>query len=250
MRSITGSSRLTETVLTAATDSCEHALFPWKKLNPAPIAHNHSEAAEPNLEATESAEALALLKSLAEGDASAFWRLWEVYRKYLYSVCLRQMGGIHSDAEDALSRAMLTAQKRLPAYASRIANPKAWLTRLTYNHCMDMHRERKRQSRYIEGLESGTLTGWRIAGESNYSPELAVAHREMCRYVMHHVSGLPSQLRQPFMLRFVQEMAYRDIAKMLALSEDNVRKRIQKARATLRKELDTDLRYVGGYVAV
>src|SRR5690349_19900315 len=61
---------------------------------------------ETQAEATEDRE---LLISIAGGDFSAFWDLWQRYRKYLFVVCLRYMGGMHADAEDALSQAMLRA---------------------------------------------------------------------------------------------------------------------------------------------
>src|SRR4030095_7123701 len=62
----------------------------------------------------EAERAQALLCSVAEGDSSAFWILWERYRRYLYAVCLKHMKGVPEDAEDALSRVMLKAWDRLP----------------------------------------------------------------------------------------------------------------------------------------
>ena len=47
------------------------------------------------------------------------------------------MGGNSTDAEDALSRAMLEAWEKVQKYAAGdIANFKAWLTRLTHNLCV------------------------------------------------------------------------------------------------------------------
>ena len=88
-----------------------------------------------------------LLRSLSAGDESAFWTLWQQYQRHLYAVCLRQMSGDQSEADDAVSRSMMVARDRLPEHAQRIENLEAWLTRLTCNVCLDIHRERRRLGR-------------------------------------------------------------------------------------------------------
>ena len=69
-----------------------------------------------------------------------FWRQWQQYRDYLYRCCIKWMGGNPTDAEDALSRAMLKAWEKVQKYAGEIANFKGWLTTLTHNLCVDIHR--------------------------------------------------------------------------------------------------------------
>jgi RNA polymerase sigma-70 factor (ECF subfamily) len=178
-----------------------------------------------------------LLCRVAEGNIPAFWMLWDLHRGHLYQLCLWQMGGVQEDAEDALSRAMLRALEKLPDNACKIGNFKAWLSRLTLNLCVDMHRERRRQVRRLESIES-TLPG---AGERVPirvdSPEEGLINREVFAYVCSAVDDLPRRLREPFVLRFFQEMDYREIAERLILSTENVRKRIQLARDILREEL-------------
>src|ERR1043166_416262 len=55
-----------------------------------------------------------LLRSLSDGDESAFWKLWQQYRRHLYAVCLRQMSGDEAEADDAVSRSMMVARDRRP----------------------------------------------------------------------------------------------------------------------------------------
>src|SRR5262245_21182758 len=86
-----------------------------------------------------------LLCRVAEGNTLAFWMLWDLHKGHLYHLCMWQMGGVQEDAEDALSRAMLRALEKLPHNACKIGNFRAWLSRLTLNLCVDMHRERRRQ---------------------------------------------------------------------------------------------------------
>ena len=178
-----------------------------------------------------------LLKRLSQGDISAFWELWRWHQGYLYSRCLSWMAGNHADAEEALSRATLKAWSKLPKYAGTITNSKAWLTRLTHNLCIDIHRERNRGARGVESIEDIPVAACEAIATSSESPESTLLRREMNLYIRRAVDSLPPRLRQPFILRYYRQMSYTDIAKQLALSNANVRKRMQQAREILQKQL-------------
>lgn len=59
----------------------------------------------------------------------------------------------------------------------------------------------------------------------------------MAAYLKYRIAFLPDRLRHPLILHCCQEKSYSDIAKQLALSEENIRKRIQEARKILQKQL-------------
>lgn len=183
-------------------------------------------------------EAQILLGRLAQGDSAAFWGIWGDHQKYLYDVCLRNMRGVPEDAEEALSRVMFRAWGKLPNYASEITNIKAWLIKLTYNLCMDIHRERKRQVLGVKSVEDIAMADNWPASSIIQSPEQALLSGEMYACINSAINSLPSNLREPFNMRFFEQMPYQEIAKVLTLSIVNVRKRIQKARAILRERLN------------
>jgi RNA polymerase sigma-70 factor (ECF subfamily) len=190
-----------------------------------------------NAEALEEEQIRRLLRSLADGNAEAFWSLWDLYEGHLYHLCLWQMGGVREEAEEALSRAMLRALNKLPGNSHQIQNLRAWLSKLTLNLCVDLHRERSRQVRRVESIEDLRLGAGNREPAAAGSPEEAYLNREIFLCLCHAVNDLPARLREPFVLRFFQEMAYRDIAECLILSTENVRKRIQQARDILRERL-------------
>ncbi|MBW4576204.1 MAG: RNA polymerase sigma factor [Aphanothece sp. CMT-3BRIN-NPC111] len=187
---------------------------------------------------TQESQEQILLTSLSQGDRSAFWQLWVRYQDYLYSRCLTWMAGNHMDASEALSRAMLKAWDKLPDYAGKITNLKAWLTRLTHNLCVDMHRERNRGARGIESIEEIAVGEDETVASTFESPDSAVLRHELGAIVRREIDALPPRLREPFILRCCQEMSYQDVAQRLTLSNDNVRKRIQQAREILQKQLN------------
>ena len=176
-----------------------------------------------------------LLKRLSQGDKRAFWQLWIWHQDYLYRCCQTLMGGDRVEAEEALSRARQKAWEKMPCFADAITYPKAWLARLTHNICIDIHRERKKGAKGVENIEN--ISEDEGIGGSNESPEAAMIRQETSQQIRHAINSLPAKLRDASILLWYEEMAYRDIAKRLALSENNVRKRIQLAREILQKKL-------------
>jgi RNA polymerase sigma-70 factor (ECF subfamily) len=164
-----------------------------------------------------------------------FWQLWKSHKEYFYTCCLQWMGGNSHDAEDVLSQVMLKAWNVWPKYASKTIHPKAWLTQVIYNFCMDVHRKRKREAQlFAKHLE--------LAAKEEFI-ESNILHLEMWTYLHQRIESLPDKLRHPFVLRYILEKSYSDIAKQLTISEENVRKRIKKARSILQKQLN---KYLAG----
>jgi RNA polymerase sigma factor (sigma-70 family) len=176
-------------------------------------------------------------KALAQKNYQDFWQLWESYQDYFYNLSLKWMGGNFHDAEDALNQAMLKAWNEWTKDANKIIHPKAWLARLIYNFCMDVHRKSKREAPGIENIDDIKFEDHPAFACRVELPESNILNLEMRAYLHHRIESLPDKLRHPFILHHCQEKSYQDIAKGLALSEENVRKRIQEARRILKKQL-------------
>jgi RNA polymerase sigma factor (sigma-70 family) len=176
-------------------------------------------------------------KALSQNNCRDFWQLWESSQDYFHKCCLQWMVGNSHDAEDALNQAMLKAWNEWTKYANKITYPKAWLTRVIYNFCMDVHRKRKREATEIENIDDIKFSDHPAFACRGDFPESNILNLEMQAYLCHQIESLPDRLRHPFILYCCQDKSYQDVAKQLALSEDNVRKRIQEARKILQKQL-------------
>ena len=178
-----------------------------------------------------------LLERVSRGDQDAFWSLWMMHRPHLLAVCYRQMRCVGADADDAVSRSMLVAHAKLPAYAAEIIDVEAWLTRLTCNVCLDIKKERCRGSRKAEMLDEDVLTRREASLPKAQTPEDMVLVTQIGRGIRRAIAELPPPLRAVAELRFVHESGYGVIARFLSISEANARKRVQQARELLRPQL-------------
>lgn len=178
-----------------------------------------------------------LQDSLVKGDYTVFWTLWSRYRRNLYWICMKMMGGGPDEAEDALGAAMIKAFDKLPEHASNLENFKGWVYQLTQNHCIDLIRKRKREILYGSEIDDVVNRSGAVSLVACRSPENKFLDEEKIRLIHEAIYRLPPRLRNPQMLHFFLQMDYRDIAFQLDISYENVRKRIQQARALLQQEL-------------
>jgi RNA polymerase sigma factor (sigma-70 family) len=175
------------------------------------------------------------LRGYSEELGKVFWQQCEQYRDYLYRRCIKWMSGNPTDAEDALSRAMLKAWEKFRDCTVGVKNFKAWLIKLTHNLCVDIHRERNRGGRRVESLDAFGSEFEFVSQEEN--PVLAATRREQEKFVACAIDELPTRLRETFILHFYEELSHQEIAQQQSISYDNVCKRISQARAFLREEL-------------
>ncbi|MCB9231179.1 MAG: sigma-70 family RNA polymerase sigma factor [Bacteroidia bacterium] len=177
------------------------------------------------------------LLHLSEGELqTVFWEIWAQEQGYLYSLCLKWMGN-STDAEDALSSAMIKAWEKLPQHYTEINNLKSWLSKVTYNHCMDLHRLAARRPGSHENIDE-VLGREREGAGMAESPEDMIMRREMYSNLHRVIQTLPEALQQPMALRCFEDLPYRQIARELKLTPENARKRVQKARKMISEKMD------------
>ena len=152
-------------------------------------------------------------------------------------VALSGWGGNRTDAEDALSRAMLKAWEKVQQYAGKITNFKSWLTSLTHNLCVDIYRERSRGANRVEDIEGYARSEEEGLVPSEDTPEIAVETGEKRIVIRRAIDNLPTRLRETFILHFYEELSYPEIAQQQDISYQNVCKRISQARKILQEEL-------------
>ncbi len=167
-----------------------------------------------------------------DGAAGPFWPVWMEHFGRMRSLALRLMKGNEADAEDALSAAMIRAERAFDP--ASIQNPAAWFSRLVRNACIDHYRHRQRApvvADPFETQEQGADDG--PAPHRARSGEDELLASEGLRETLCAILELPEELMEPLMLRCLAERSYDEIAEDMGLSNAAVRKRVQLARRYL-----------------
>lgn len=166
----------------------------------------------------------------------SFWSVWQCHSEYLYRQSLCMMNGNRTEAEEAYSAAMLRACEAVHLKELHVNNEKAWLGAVLRNVCVDAHRRRQR-FHDDSGDDEEPVDRLSNLESATPSPETLVLRDEVEGHVWERVLALPPTLREPFVMRFLHDMAYGDIAEQLGLTNCNVRKRVQLAYRALREVL-------------
>ncbi|NER97486.1 MAG: sigma-70 family RNA polymerase sigma factor [Symploca sp. SIO1B1] len=180
-----------------------------------------------------------LMGTAAEDTVSEFWQQWHSLQDQLYRCCLKLMNFNATDAEDALSQAMLKAWEKVQKYAGKIDNLKAWLMQLTRNFCIDIIRQRAKGAAGVESLEWVGATDNVDTTSAVDTPEKALEKAEKATVIEEAIASLPERLRDTFILHFYQQRSHTEIAEVQGITYDNVCKRISLARKQLKEMLSS-----------
>jgi RNA polymerase sigma-70 factor (ECF subfamily) len=168
------------------------------------------------------------------GETGMFEIVMRRHNQRLYRVArgiLRNDG----EAEDVMQDAYVRAYEHLHQFEGK-AKFSTWLTRIAVHEALARQR---RVSRYQELTPMSEQEGDPMERFASLAPnpEQQVSNLEVRRLLEEAVGTLPDSYRIVFVLRDVEEMSTTEAAEALEISEENVKVRLHRARALLRKNL-------------
>lgn len=168
------------------------------------------------------------------GETNLFEIVMRRYNQRLYRVA-RAILRNDSEVEDVMQDAYVRAYEHLGQFAGR-AKFSTWLTRIAVHEAL---MRRRRGNRYQElqpmsEREEDPMEGFPSMA---LNPEQQASTSQIRGLLEEAVEQLPDAYRAVFMLRDVEEMNTIETAAVLNLTEENVKVRLHRARALLRKSL-------------
>ena len=188
----------------------------------------------------EQQQALALIRRCLAGDAAAWEEIVRVHNRRIYNLCYRFTGSTH-DAEDLTQEVFIKVYRTLKSYESSKGGFVTWISTLTRNLLVDHYRA-QRQDRLTDPLEAAaddeSLSLAERLPDSAPSPEFRVGQQDRQLMVQGALQQLSPELREAVILRDLQDMDYREIAKVLKVPEGTVKSRINRGRTELARLLE------------
>jgi RNA polymerase sigma-70 factor (ECF subfamily) len=137
------------------------------------------------------------------------------------------------EVEDVIQEAYINAYKHLADFAGR-AQFSTWLTRIAIHEALA---RRKRGQRLQQLDEDSAEGGFDMFPANGVDPEQDTANGELASLLETAIMSLPEQFRTVVMLRDVEELSTSETAAALEISEENVKTRLHRGRALVRRNL-------------
>lgn len=167
-----------------------------------------------------------------DGETALFEIIMRRYNQRLYRVAHSILRD-DAEAQDVMQDAYVRAYQHLDQFAGR-AKFSTWLTRIAVHEALARAHRRSR----VQGLDAEPYGGTMDPLVSKTpDPEQQASDRELVALLQSAVLALPANYRSVLVLRDIEEMSTSDTAEALELTEENVKVRLHRARALLRREL-------------
>jgi len=171
-----------------------------------------------------------------------FDALVAAYEKKIFNVVYRILAD-YDEAADTTQETFISAYKSFERFRGD-AKVYTWLYQIAINHCRNKLRQRSRvRALNVESLdqprdwEEDGLASRDVADLTN-APHLVLEEKELRQRILAAVESLPPDYREVVVLREIQGLSYNEIADATRLSLDNVKTRLSRARAMLRRKLE------------
>jgi len=172
---------------------------------------------------------------ILNGETALFEILMRRYNQRLYRVA-RSILRDDGEAEDVMQDAYVRAYQHLGQFAGR-AKFSTWLTRIAVHEALARAHRGKRYDA-LEGLSAVQGEAMKFASAAP-SPEQEVATAQSHAILEEAILSLPESYRTVLMMRDIEELTTAEAAESLDITEQNVKVRLHRARALLRRELYT-----------
>ena len=169
------------------------------------------------------------------GDTALYELLMRRHNRLLYRVA-RSILRDDAEAEDVMQDAYVRAYQHLSSFEGR-ASFASWLTRIAIHEALARSRRRSRVQLF-DPMEEGEGSIMQTAMSGDRSPEQQTYDREIASVLEHAVLELSEEHRMVVMLRDIEGMSTEETAHCLNLTPENVKVRLHRAHAALRKNLN------------
>ena len=168
------------------------------------------------------------------GEQAAWEELVKTHTRRVYAICYR-FTNRENEAQDLTQEVFMRVFKSLGSFRAGEGSFTVWLTRLTRNLLVD-HYRRTKQDRITDNIDDQlTVLEERTAMFSRTDGLLA--GREAGELLQAALQKLSPELREAVILRDLEELEYREIAKVLNVPEGTVKSRLNRGRAELARVL-------------
>ncbi|HRG51729.1 MAG TPA: RNA polymerase sigma factor [Bacteroidia bacterium] len=174
-----------------------------------------------------------VINRILQGEKNLYAVIVRRYNQRLYRVGMSILND-DAEVEDVMQVAYINAYENLGKFAFK-ASFSTWLTRILINECL-LRLKKRGKTIIMNDTNMENEIQHRQAGE-NQTPATKVLNTELKTILDDAIRKLPEIYRTVFIMREIENMNVAETQECLAISEVNVKVRLNRAKAMLRELL-------------
>jgi len=175
-----------------------------------------------------------IIHGILDGDTTLFEILIRRNNPFLYKAG-RCYGYNHQDTQDLMQDSFIDAYINLNRFENR-SSFKTWLLKIMLNNCFRKKQKLSFKNEIIHEIKDGAIPifSMRRCADTNTT----VMNKELNFMIETALQRVPLEYRIIFSLREISGLNVLEAAEVLNISEANVKVRLNRAKAMLRKEME------------
>jgi RNA polymerase sigma-70 factor (ECF subfamily) len=174
-----------------------------------------------------------IIQRISKGEKALYEMIVRRFNPTLYKIG-RAYNYNHEDTQDLMQETFIDAYRNLTQFEGR-ADFKTWIIRIMMNNC---YRKKEKSSFKNEIMQEVNDRSKPLFTNANNDTDKIIQNHELGHIIENGLSKIPFDYRIVFSLREINGMNVSETADLLEISEANVKVRLNRAKAMLRKEIE------------
>jgi RNA polymerase sigma-70 factor (ECF subfamily) len=175
-----------------------------------------------------------VVERILSGEKRLFELLIRKYNQRLYRIA-RSIVTEDSEIEDLMQCAYIRAYEHLGKFEWR-SSFSTWLVRILVNECLS-HLKKKHRVMVTDIDDELSTSSYKNI--SSPTPVSVVLNKELAQALEEALLNIPEKYRTVFVMREIEDMSVAETVEALALSESNVKVRLNRAKSMLQEKLNS-----------
>ncbi len=171
-----------------------------------------------------------IVKAVLTGEIESFEQIMRRYNEQFYRIGMAYLKD-PIETEDAMQSTYLKIFENLPGFKGK-SSFSTWAIRILINECKMMLRKKRNAFAFLFHISNNLRLKM-----ANPSSDSRLITKELKAFIEKAILELPAKYRTVFMLREVNGYSVKETARILDMSESNVKVRLHRAKEQVKSKM-------------
>lgn len=174
-----------------------------------------------------------IIRRILDGEKEIYEIIVRRFNPFLYKIG-RSYNYNHEDTQDLMQETFIDAYKNLRKFEGR-SDFKTWIIRIMMNNCFRKREKASFKSEMAKDINDNAMP---MFSNGNSDSHKIIQNKELGYIIENNLGKIDHDYRMVFSLREINGLSVAETAKLLNITEANVKVRLNRAKKMLRTEIE------------